>query len=152
MKEQREIERRYALIDDVTKAVSETNTAAEDILALFKWERSPKELTKAEAERRTFWQTASRNWRVTSKILQSKIETHFDDTIISSTFEALVNQRRQYGIRITTLIDDPAPIRRRLKNKAIQAEADAVLALVNATRDKMNELVKAMAIKTRLGI
>jgi hypothetical protein len=144
LKEDRLLERRYQLMDDVAKAVSETNTAGEDIIALFKWERSRQELAREERERRQFWVTTSRNWRITSKILQSQLDVRFGMDA-SRAFENVVVLRRGYGNRITTLLSDPASIQSRLRRQPVLTEVDDILKEINKTRDAMNDLVRAMA-------
>ncbi|HEV3317396.1 MAG TPA: hypothetical protein VG488_10520 [Candidatus Angelobacter sp.] len=100
--QQRDLDKKYALIDSLISTVSQTNTAAEDILARYPLKmRDSKEVNEV----RINWRLKSREWRVGSKVLRQELAISFSDPRIPSNFEMIVQTRRQLGTLITNLLD-----------------------------------------------
>ena len=97
---QRALEKRYALIDETVKAVAETNTAAEDVLASYTWNWNPGDLK----QRRAKWLEGSWSWRVNSKVISQALSTYFANPRVSSRFDDIIRKRRQLGNIITNLL------------------------------------------------
>lgn len=96
---QRLVQQKYGLVDDVAKAVAETNTAAEDILdALDRANHT------AYPERLKYWQSeGSRKWRVASKILIPKLTSTFRDKQVNEIFQKIIEHRAYIGNDIANL-------------------------------------------------
>lgn len=131
---QRELDTRYALIDDVVKSVAETNTAAEDILALYKYSNWT---AKDAEERRRNWRATSRNWRIVSKVLREKLLVYFDNPEVESVFNEIVLKRHQLGVMVSNL----PPFRRNARKKNLDEAQEAV----NGIRDLLHKCASLMA-------
>jgi hypothetical protein len=128
---QRLIQQKSALIDEVAKAVAETNTAAEDILDAF--ERSNK---RAYPERLKYWQSeGSRKWRVASKLLIPKLSSTFRDKQVNACFQTLIGHRAYIGNDIVNL----ESLHARLGWKRMDADKEAAELLKDA-HAKINQM------------
>ncbi|HME09055.1 MAG TPA: hypothetical protein VKG25_18495 [Bryobacteraceae bacterium] len=94
---QRFLQKQYELVDDLVKAVAETNTAAEDVLILYTSQWPQKEID----ERKKAWSTTSIGWRIKSKILQQRLNIYFRNPAVLASFERIVNMRKRVGVTIT---------------------------------------------------
>jgi hypothetical protein len=106
LERQRLLEKKFDLIDQTIKAIAETNTAAEDVLATSFWAGWQKEEI---TERRARWETSSHEWRVASKSLYPKLEIYFTNPDIPSTFNNIMVNRNQLGNKITNLLAGKIP-------------------------------------------
>jgi hypothetical protein len=140
---QRTIQQKYELTDEVVRAVAETNTAAEDILVAFQW--NPKD-RRAFPERTKYWQEASRKWRVESKILIQKLVFRFTDQKIGSSFQAIVEKRKDVGVTIEyiqDLIGEKGWKGMQNDSNAAQ-ETKRCRKLINEIRDELGVLMREM--------
>jgi hypothetical protein len=128
--EQRALDKKYELVEKAFKAVAETNTAAEDILAAFTWGHPQ---TKELDEIKGFWQTKSREWRISSQVLRQNLAISFKDQEVLSSFEKVIQTRRLLGVIVTRLLKEPSADQRE-----VQAECDKALELIN----KMDSLLR----------
>jgi hypothetical protein len=128
---QRLIQQKSALLDDVAKAVAETNTAAEDILDAF--ERSNR---RAYPERLKYWQSeGSRKWRVASKLLIPRLNSTFRDKHVNACFQKLLGHRAYIGNDIANL----EGLQARLGWKRMEADKEAAELLADG-HAKINEM------------
>lgn len=134
----REIDLKYKIVDDLTTAVAETTTGAEEVLLLAYWDVPNKK--EETAERRKYWQTSSRAWRVASKRLQVALATHFSQAVANS-FDRLLTERREWGNDITNLLNETATIK--------AGSSDTVLPKVRESITHLAELTKQMTGEIR---
>ncbi|HXJ38325.1 MAG TPA: hypothetical protein VNH18_03545, partial [Bryobacteraceae bacterium] len=103
--QQRALEKKYSLVDELFRSVAEATTAAEDVVATQTWTWS-----RADVERRQqIWLTSSTNWRVSSKIIRQKIGTYFATPVILPQFDEIIDKRKQLGNIVTNLITNATP-------------------------------------------
>jgi hypothetical protein len=99
--QQRLLDKRYELFGKTFNAVAKTTTAAEDILASQTWGRwSPAEIR----EFKSHWIATSREWRVSSKILDQELAIYFANPEIRATFDQIIEKRLEMGNDITNLL------------------------------------------------
>lgn len=93
-----EIEEKYAITESILKAVAETTTAADDLVFLY-FNSEPDKHTRdlMEVERLQYWQEKSRDWRVSSKVLQQKLKDHFKSQDAQNLFQEIINKRFDIG-------------------------------------------------------
>jgi hypothetical protein len=99
------LERKYALVDEVTQAVSETLTAAEDVLALPSYELGPSQ----QPNRLHYWQETSRMWRIKSKAIRQRIHAQFRNPDVHASLTTIVEKRKVLGRDIMNLIGALTP-------------------------------------------
>lgn len=90
-----EIKQKYEVKEAVIKGVSETNTAAEEILRYLLLD--PARRDKEGADRVVYWKEASRNWRINSKILTQRLVFRFRDPRVTGTFDEITRYRSWVG-------------------------------------------------------
>lgn len=105
MAAQKSIEGKYSLIEEVSQAIAEAYTPAEDILGLITY-WNDKERAKEVSERIAYWRQSSRGWRISSKILVAKLNANFKNVEIKVTFDDIINRRRIVGVGINSLLSD----------------------------------------------
>ena len=98
-----EVDQKYGMIDEVTKAVVEHDSAAMDALASLTWTRGDPRIVSEGPERLKHWQQASKDWRVTSQKLLQKLIIHFKDPRVQLIFQAAVEKRSRIDNDFTTL-------------------------------------------------
>jgi hypothetical protein len=136
----RQIEVKYKIVDDLTAAVADTTTAAQEVLYLAYWDVPNRKVEMAE--RRKYWQTSSRTWRVSSKRLQVALATQFAKPIAES-FDQLLQKRSDWGNDITGLLNASPTITAPLPG------ARATLDEVTATVLQLRELTSQMLVEVR---
>ncbi|SRR6266446_5000391 len=98
---QRTFDLRSAIIERMFKEVSETNTAAEDVLRVYEWGNwKPAEVK----EGRKNWLTKSREWRVASKVLEQELAANFSSKLILDKFVKIEDKRSQLGNILTNML------------------------------------------------
>jgi hypothetical protein len=97
------IKQKYEIKDEVIKAVAETNTAAEDVLASYGWGPHDSRRRTDAPERLEKWQNASASWRTKSKILAENLSFRFNDPRILGILEQITTKRSDVGSRIQNL-------------------------------------------------
>ncbi|SRR6266446_2643442 len=90
----REIDQKYGIIDEVTKAVVEHDSAAMDAVTTFTWKKTDQRRLDEAPERLKHWEQTSKEWRVTSQKLLQKLIIHFKNPRVQLIFEAVVERRR----------------------------------------------------------
>jgi hypothetical protein len=106
LEQQRRLDKRFDLIERTVKAVAQTNTAAEDILARYTWDGWSREEIR-EMNRR--WLETSRDWRVSSKALDQDLGLYFVNPEVRSKFNQIADLRKKVGNGITNLSREPEP-------------------------------------------
>jgi hypothetical protein len=91
------LQKQYDVMEDLVKAVAESNTAAEDVLVLYTSDWQPEEIQ----ERKKAWRASSATWRVKSKVLQQRLNVYFPDPELQKTFQSIINNRKKAGVTIT---------------------------------------------------
>lgn len=93
-----EMEKKHAIAENILKSVAETNTAVEDLVNLY-FNSEPDKVVRdqMETERLQYWQSTSRDWRVTSKILQQQIKDHFENQAAQNLFKDIITKRFDIG-------------------------------------------------------
>jgi hypothetical protein len=134
---QRALEKKYAVVDEAFRAVAETNTAVEDILAGYRWSNWK---TSEVAARRAAWLATSRSWRVSSKVVRQKLGIYFSAPEVQATFDQIIDLRRQQGVIVTNLLNDSMK-----SAKELETERDRALALVNQTGDLLKQCGQLMS-------
>jgi hypothetical protein len=137
---QREVEQKYKLVDDLTAAVAEATTGAEEVLVLTYWDLP--NLKSEWLERQKYWRTSSRSWRVASKRLQASIAAHFAPRVVSA-FDQLILDRKQWGNDITSLLASPMQVRSSLQEmsaKTLKDVNDTIQHLKSTTELMVSEI------------
>lgn len=86
---QRAIQQKYDIADQINKAVSETYTAAQVMSHLIAARPINQKDTEA-AERETFWNHAIRNWIPNSLLLQQRVAINFRDETAALDYKTIV--------------------------------------------------------------
>lgn len=142
---QRELDQKYAITDQLTKAVGQSVTAADDVLAMFYWEGSPKARSTDEKEIREYWRQSSRAWRVDSSSLVPKLAAHFKNRRIIEAFDEIVGKRLLIGNKIKNLLGDLDLSSRTMHtDPGIRARASETLDLDNELREALRTLAATM--------
>jgi hypothetical protein len=145
---QRELDRKYAITDEVAKDVGESITAADDVLAMFFWEGTRFTRKTREAEARSYWQQSSRAWRINSSSLAPKLAAHFRKGEVRYLFDVIVDKRTLTGNKITNLLVDLDTLRPTvLTDPEIQRRAKEALGLQNELRGHLRELTMVMVLE-----
>ena len=135
------LENKYKVLDEVTEAVAQTTTAAEDVLANYAWNWDEKTI----AYRKDNWEKASRDWRIRSKIIKPKLRIYFKDARVYSTFDQIVSKRRQAGIAITNLLAPPSDLKARKHDTEVLPKQ--ALSLVDEMLSQLEQLEIFMALE-----
>ncbi len=141
--QQRALDKKYATIESTFKEVATTTAAAEDVLSVYYGDNwTEKEIQ----ERFDNWDKTSRNWRISSKVLSAKLTASFQNPAVYSTFEKILDKRRQLGRAILHLP-------RRKSNVVVPPEIQKDVAAANQLGDNIVDLLKGcgslMNLETR---
>jgi hypothetical protein len=100
LRQQRALDKKYAVVETMFKDVAVTTAAAQNVLiSYYQPDVTPQEID----ERARNWQKTSRDWRVSSKILSASLAANFQDPHIGNTFRQIIDVRRQLGNKVTNL-------------------------------------------------
>jgi hypothetical protein len=97
---QRSLDRKSAVIEATFKEVAATVAAADDLLVTYyggDWTK------KDDEERWENWKKTSLAWRIQSKVLSARLAASFANKDIQSTFQDVMDQRKQLGNIIVNL-------------------------------------------------
>jgi hypothetical protein len=130
--QQRALDKKYAVIESTFKEVATTTAAAEDVLSLYYGDNWTE---KQIPERLDNWDKTSRSWRISSKVLSAKLTASFQNSSIYSTFEKILDKRRQLGRAILQLP-------RRKSNVAVTPEIQKDAAAANQLADNIVDLLR----------
>lgn len=140
----REVDQKYGIIDEVTKAVVEHDSAAMDAVGTLTWKQGDRRRLDEGPERLKHWDQTSKEWRVTSQKLLQKLIIHFKNPRVQLIFEAAIERRRQ-------IANDILGLRREYESGKL--EGDEFIKRVYAANDSINkatsdlrELVDTMVI------
>jgi len=100
---QHELERKYALVDELNSAVVQYLIAAEDIVGLYQQEEGAPNREEIEKERWTFWQQRSREWRLFADALPPKLKANFTNDEIGTEFAAIAEKTEDISYKIKDL-------------------------------------------------
>src|SRR6185503_19167642 len=121
------------IADEVTKAIAETATAADDVLALFVWDAGEPRAVKES------WRQSSRNWRISSKTLLPKLVAYFRNPEARSLFDQINSNRTLIGNKITNLLDDYPKYKRetlaKLDRERVEEDRKSTQNKINEVRD-----------------
>jgi hypothetical protein len=141
-----EVDQKYGIIDEVTKAVVEHDSAAMDAVGTLTWTPGDTRIVSEGPERLKHWQQASKDWRVTSQKLLQKLIIHFNDPRVQLVFEAAVEKRSRIDNDVLTLQGEYGRDRRRSEDaEFIKRVYSANDSIHKATTD-LRELVEIMVI------
>ena len=133
------LQKQYKLIDSVIGSVSQTNTAAEDVLENYPWTGlKEKEIQEIKGN----WIQRSREWRVKSKVLRQNLAISFSNSEILGSFEKIIEKRRQLGRSITNLLAGETA-------KEAKDDHDMALKLINDMDQMLRTCGGLMADETR---
>ncbi len=138
--QQRKLDKRYQLIDEFIRSISETNTAAEDLLSLYSFDE--RWTARDFDERQSYWQTTSRKWRTNSKVLRVKLGAYFTNRQIQTVFEDIVDSRRRLGNIIRNLHPNEL--------KAALSEPNSRAGLKEKTKAQRDEALDLIERMTKL--
>ncbi|HEX3529981.1 MAG TPA: hypothetical protein VH988_23220 [Thermoanaerobaculia bacterium] len=130
LKEQRLIDRKLQLLEQVATEVASTNVAASDVITIEVWGWDSAKRSKEIKEREIQWITASRRWRIQSRILLLDLSVHFKDSKAVDLFRSVINKRRQLGQKIRALLE--------ARHRRVAPKAEEVL--VAESNDLVNKL------------
>lgn len=150
--QQRILDLRYGILDDITKAVASTNTSAEDLLALYTytWKGDLKTRQKEEEERMKYWQETSRNWRISSKVLSQKLAVYFQNTEAVPKFEKIIEERNDLGVNVSNLRSDVKNTKWRiLESKDFKQRIRENLTLIDETTELTKQLMQILVTEIR---
>lgn len=126
---QRALQKKYELTEEAFKAVAETTTAAENVLALYAFNGSDEDFKTQRAA----WDKSSQTWRIESKVLREKLETYFHNAGLVPKFDEIIKDRRYLGNIITQLL------RKEIPKDKVQGESDQALKLVGRISQELIE-------------
>jgi len=141
LEQQRRLDKRFDLIERTVKAVAQTNTTAEDIAARYTWGGWSREEIR---EMKGRWLETSRDWRVSSKTLDQDLGFYFDNPLIRSTFNGILDLRVETGNVITNLLHERAP-----SEEVIHKATARVLELDQQMDDLLRSCGELMAKETK---
>jgi hypothetical protein len=142
MRDDRILQKRYEVLEHLTKSVASTSTSIDDILTMYRWEWGSRRDVSRIRDRQTFWAESSRDWRTESKLLRTQLRLYFRSTEASELFENVIRFRREAGNVITNLLQrrtDPKPGSEVAKRNA------ADIAAASKLNEKMLESLAAVA-------
>lgn len=91
----RSIEQKYGVIDEISKAIGEHNSAAQYIIATVTRDlNNDVRLNKELPEISKNWDTARSDWRTSSSILRQKIVVYIKNKEVGNAFDRIMNNRR----------------------------------------------------------
>lgn len=145
--QQRNLDQKRATADDVTKAIAETTTAADDVLALFKWDSpEPRRVTES-------WKQSSKNWRINSKTLLPKLNAYFRSAEAKKVFGEIDSNRTLLGNAIRNLLEDYPKYKRETlaasERKRVKEDYENTLKMVNEARNLLGRLIDIMVNEIR---
>lgn len=145
--QQRNLDQKRATADEVTKAIAETATAADDVLALFVWDDGEPRAVKES------WRQSSRNWRISSKTLLPKLVAYFRNPEARSLFDQINSNRTLIGNKIRNLLDDYTKYKRetlaKLDRERVEEDRKSTLDKINEVRDLLGQLIDIMVKEIR---
>jgi hypothetical protein len=138
---------KYALIEELTKAVGQRNAAAKAIIdPLLKPGGSDGQLIKDEAEPIQGWHKADNEWRVQSKILELKLATHVRNQEAAPIFKEIVADEGLIAANIKRVEAAPAAFHLRgSQEEELKQQALKVLGETNGIITKTDGKLKRLA-------
>jgi hypothetical protein len=100
------INAKYALIDDITKAVGERNAAVMAIVDPLLDLNSDQVMLNAEQEPIRNWQKVTNEWRANSHIIKQKLAVHIRSAAAADAFDAILRRQKKINGEISTVRDD----------------------------------------------
>lgn len=125
---------------ETAKAISTTFIAAEDVVQFYDW---PNVNVK---ERAKGWEVASREWRVTERVLLARVRSKFGGGV-EKLFVKLSADRKYLGANIQNLIELAETKRRRSLSRA---EREQVKKFNENARERINKAMKPSGDLARL--
>jgi hypothetical protein len=149
---QRAIQQKYDITDQINKAVSETYTAAQVISNLIAGRNISKN-DKEAAERETFWNNANRNWIPNSLLLQQRVVINFKDETAVADYKTIVTDTENMSSVINESLGVVKETNWRALNKKdressskdITDRQTRVLDSADKIRDKTEQLLRRLA-------
>lgn len=136
---QRSLDRKSAVIEATFKEVATTSAAAEDLLATYyvgDWTK------KDDEERWENWKKTSLNWRIQSKVLSARLAASFSNKDIQSTFQQIMDERKQLGNIVVNLPRRKANDR---TSEATLQEVKRATGIIKQISDLLNNCGSLMA-------
>lgn len=141
--EQERLKEAYKVLDSTVESVSNTLTAADDLVTIAIWLWDPNEREKELAERTNFWQEESREWRSTSRVVFSKLRIHFGEDA-ARRFQTIINKRRQLGVDMRGLLEKLQADDWKEHREAIQEQGRAINAKINQVDEELSALTSVL--------
>jgi hypothetical protein len=103
------IEQKYEIIEEVTKAIGESNAAEQDVIfALsFNWRLDDPRRFEERDRRIDYWrEQGGRTWRVNTAIIEQRLAIRFNNPAILDTFNRMMERRAQIAEDIAVLVKE----------------------------------------------
>jgi hypothetical protein len=148
-------EQKYNFVEELTKAIAESNAAERDVLISFdpQWRVGDPSRQQTRNDRIKFFQEqGGRNWRINSALYRARLNTYFNDPKLVKAFDEIMNRRSDIGSRIGSLIDDFRKNNRVVTDAMFIADVESVNKLIDENRDALQEMIDVMVQKTQKDI
>ncbi|HMG74892.1 MAG TPA: hypothetical protein VK582_15430 [Pyrinomonadaceae bacterium] len=150
----KKIDLKYEIIDQLTKAIGERDSAAIQILGPLATKGFDlHQLTTEENEPITTWQKATNDWRISSQIMQLKIGTHIRDEDAAKLFQQIVDTQKTIFINVTDVknhlkehyVENKEPSQYKEEDREALRALDAIRGGVKKTASDLKLLVNVIA-------
>jgi len=103
----RGIEQKYAVIDEIAKAIGEHNSAAQNVVVVVLRDLDDNTRLNSELpELSKGWDTARRDWRGSSSILKQKLIVYFKNKEARELFESIRDLKRRMNVDLSAWLAD----------------------------------------------
>jgi hypothetical protein len=151
LSQQRYLEEKKAIADEVTKAIAETVSASDDILSLYYWNTVDNSSSEVDNKRMENWEQTSLKWRTSLYTLPAKLRIYYRDKQIQLILGEIIKKRNRVGNDIENLlVEYQSNKQTALANEENKKDADETLKRINEIRKSLGELTSIMVAEIRI--
>lgn len=103
----RSVEQKYRVIDEISKAIGEHNSAAQYVMVTVSRDlKNDARLNKELPELSKNWDMARRDWRTSASILKQKIVVYFKNQEARKAFERIIDTRLKINAALSSWLEE----------------------------------------------
>ena len=138
------IDHKYEVIDEITKAVGESNAAASDILFTFNAKAMNLPELKGKEGRIKLWHQADQSWQKNISVIAQKLNVFFKDPQFQDELQKIIDKRDLIFFNLLELIDRAAENPREIETEDFKGIAQKTKLLINLRSEDLQQLVNLM--------
>jgi hypothetical protein len=139
----RNIDHKYEVIDEITRAVGESNAAATEILFTFSSKAQNLQASKGR-ERMMLWQQAQQHWQKSVSVIHQKVTVFFRNSQLLDHLIKIVDKADLVFFNLLELVDRATENQREIENEEFKRIALSTKHLINSRSTDLRNLVFMM--------